>query len=1364
MNWLIYGDILESHVVDSFTNELQKRDQTIHKLPSLTRNHTLIPLEQEQAVWERMKEFLNHHHVDVLFNFRAAELTPNILMYLKQQKIQTMVWFPDDPLLYEICYKHVASYYDLTLHCGDQDVLEFYENALNVKGISFPFWTSSEFFPNVYDNRFASVELGFLGNCHGFARKDRYSLLASLPFKTVIYGKLPKTQDDFAKIHGGYIEDMNKIPSFLASFQIGLNLAQSFKNLEDSPFYYKELEAFKEFFIPSRVIQYAACGIPIINKSSINYSFMPSIINVNTREELIETGTILLNDQTMLNQLSTNIHDEFQTLFDVENRVELLLQIIEQKVSVYKLSSKERANLWKKNKLRTLEEKSMTSQTLNPINLPTVEEQREELRTKKIMAEERYRILHIGRSVFGETDIVNRMKSALENLGHFVFDLNTDDFKKIVHNPERLVGGHGPIEIKLDMIKPILSRFNPQFIICNAGGYTFSEEDSQWLKANGYILIGITLSDPDVITGTKKFAHRFDYHATNALEAIDMYHEVGINNTFHFPFAIDRTFVEAEAVERNDWKADVICIGNAANRQDRNDFMKKLAPHFNVKTYGTGWELPGSFSVKGETFYSAARAGQFHVNFPGTRAGYTNVKVGVFESIANGGILCTEYFDEMKAFFEYDKEIIGYKDADDLRAKIEYYLNNPEEAELMKRRAFDRLINEHLWEARWEQLFTKVRNDIRNEKKLLPRDRYNEISLKPIEKDPVKIIVQGYYGAKNSGDDFILEAISNKVTEKYPESIIMVAGFNRENITLLQGFFSLPRTDVYRMEKFIKEADLVIYGGGGLLNDYTFNNSAGIADFFDSYTHGLTGMGIIPTMANIHNVPVMYFALGVGPLDNPEARKFVRFMSEQIDIITVRDQHSKDLMESIDGVRKQVIQTADPTLTLPYPGKTYAANYFEEHQLNKGDWIVSVSLRAWKDNPADFNLNVAKYLDQLIKKTNATVLFMPFQFASGNADDNKIHNEVLELMEHKEAAHLYEHLGNYDEMLSILGAVDLGVNMRLHGSIMQNLYGVPTIGFNYDDKVKGHYETVNLEDYLLGLEFDIDEAVEKAVYIKNNKSEMEGHIVSKVKEKIPFAELNFEYVYELIEKGLKRDRTVYRNYPRSQSVRELKTKELMNEIKEHKKNALHLRKELAKAKKDAYNQKLRINRIMKSKNKQLPLENLNEQISVDLSKTKISAETKVINNVLVPIPAEELKDSVGIRLAKQNPVKGDFSIASVQLPVTAGSHYQLSMVVHSPYERPRNKGRIQYEILIDGNRVYKEDIAKNGNPNDLTFTFTAQDSKAVVELKLTALKDCEKWSWGNHSKTFISDMTFSKVDKKNRSSFFQKLMNRVSIF
>ncbi|GAE92454.1 hypothetical protein JCM21714_1457 [Gracilibacillus boraciitolerans JCM 21714] len=766
-------------------------------------------------------------------------------------------------------------------------------------------------------------------------------------------------------------------------------------------------------------------------------------------------------------------------------------------------------------------------------NLPSVEEQREELRNRTIEASEFYRILHIGRYAFGKTDIVSRMKQALENLGHTVFDFNTDDFRGVVYNPDRLTGGIGPVEIKLDQLKPILKEFKPQIIICNAGGYTFSEEDSNWLKDLGFILVGITLSDPDVFVGTKKFAHRFDYHATNAIEALNMYKEAGINNTIHFPpFAIDRSFIETEAVARPDWNADVVCIGNAFNREDRNRVMNHLNQSLDVKVYGTGWEIPGAFPVSGEDFFSAARAGKFHINFPATRAGYTNLKIGVFESIANGGILCTEIFEEMEIFFDYGEEIIGYKNEFDLKEKIEYYLAHPEEAENIRRKSFAKLVEKHMWESRWEDLFAYIRQDINQTQSLLNMERYSQIGkLIGQKQKAAKVIIQGYYGALNSGDDLILESISHHIKAQHPNTLIMVAGFNPQAITLKQGFYSLPRTDYYRMDRFIKEADLLIYGGGGLLNDYSFNQSAGVPDFFDSITNGIAGMGILPTIANIHEVPKMYFALGVGPLTNPEARKFAKFLANQMDLITVRDQHSKQLLESIPGVQKEIHQTSDPTYMLQYPGTQLAQEYIKQHHLK--DNLILVSLRDWRDSPEFFEQNIATYLDSVLSESNtSTILFLPYQFGRGKSDDNNIHERVSMLMSKHEDTHIYKHNGKYDEFLSLIGYAQAAISMRLHGSILANRFGVPAIGFNYDEKVMAHYQNMKMEPYLLELDFKLNDATTKYRELIDNRRELVSKLNEAVKQETAKSAKTFDMAVQLLKQGINRHKEIYRFYPR----------------------------------------------------------------------------------------------------------------------------------------------------------------------------------------------------------------------------------------
>ena len=208
-----------------------------------------------------------------------------------------------------------------------------------------------------------------------------------------------------------------------------------------------------------------------------------------------------------------------------------------------------------------------------------------------------------------------------------------------------------------------------------AGGLTFRGEDLERLKANGAVVVGVTLSDPDVFPTVVTYAAGFDFHTTNALDALEMYQRRGVRNTLYFPFGIDRGFVTQVVPHSPDLMADVICLGHS--RPDRHLMMSALAERFNVRTYGRRWELPKSEVVEGMRHVQAGREGRIHVNFPATLAGFTNVKCGVFESVGSGAVLCTRRFPEMERFFEYGTEIIGYADVDDLSEQIEVLAGEP---------------------------------------------------------------------------------------------------------------------------------------------------------------------------------------------------------------------------------------------------------------------------------------------------------------------------------------------------------------------------------------------------------------------------------------------------------------------------------------------------------------------------------------------------------------------------------------------------------------------------------------------------------------------------------------------------------------
>jgi hypothetical protein len=341
MRWLIYGDILSRHAVDSLIDALRAAGQEVAEVPAVSRSHKFGPDPEAEAESRRRIEAALP--ADALFNFRPEELTPRVLEGLRARGVVTAVWFADDPLLYRVCYRHVAEAYDITLHTGRGDVLAFYEKRLEVRGYSFPFWTDDAHYPYTYDPDAAQIEVGFLGNCSGPRRSERYDLLATLPFQVRFYGRLPEDGHDHAGIHGGVL-DREQIPEAIRRFRVAINMSQSFVGIKDR-YSFRALDRFGEFFFPSRLVLYAATGVPTVSLGMAGAGPpFPSVAMAASRSELIEHVRALLDDREGLLAASRQGRREFKACLSAETRVALLLALVG---GSRDHGRQERAELWR---------------------------------------------------------------------------------------------------------------------------------------------------------------------------------------------------------------------------------------------------------------------------------------------------------------------------------------------------------------------------------------------------------------------------------------------------------------------------------------------------------------------------------------------------------------------------------------------------------------------------------------------------------------------------------------------------------------------------------------------------------------------------------------------------------------------------------------------------------------------------------------------------------------------------------------------------------------------------------------------------------------------------------------------------------
>ena len=123
-----------------------------------------------------------------------------------------------------------------------------------------------------------------------------------------------------------------------------------------------------------------------------------------------------------------------------------------------------------------------------------------------------------------------------------------------------------------------------------------------------------------------------------------------------------------------------------------------------VEAYGSGWPNGPLSTEDMVRLYSRSR---INLGFGGV-IGFSDaycLKGRDFEIPMSGGLYLTEHHPELERVYEVGKEIVSYTDFEDLVKKIRHLLENPEEAERIRLRGFERSRRDHSWEMRFEKVF-----------------------------------------------------------------------------------------------------------------------------------------------------------------------------------------------------------------------------------------------------------------------------------------------------------------------------------------------------------------------------------------------------------------------------------------------------------------------------------------------------------------------------------------------------------------------------------------------------------------------------------------------------------------------------------
>ena len=296
------------------------------------------------------------------------------------------------------------------------------------------------------------------------------------------------------------------------------------------------------------------------------------------------------------------------------------------------------------------------------------------------------------------------------------------------------------------------------------------------------------------------------------------------------------------------------------------------------------------------------------------------------------------------------------------------------------------------------------------------------------------VFIFGYYGFKNIGDEAILEAIVEEFREVIPEAQITVLSYNAAETASRYQINAVSRNRFLEVVKSIKNANVVMSGGGSILQDVTSSRSL------------MYYLGII-LLAKLMGKKVAFYGNGFGPILRRSNQWLVRHIINQVDLLTVRDVESRQVMQHL-GIKRPIYVTADAAFTL----KTL--NGPSRERLAESDSKkVGISVRQWK-NKQNYIPMLATCADRLAQE-GYEIFMLPMQTPS----DDAISNEIIQQMQYP--AQIIDTEGDPKKTIDIIAGMDFVIGMRLHSLIFSTIACVPMIGLAYETKITSFLNMVH---------------------------------------------------------------------------------------------------------------------------------------------------------------------------------------------------------------------------------------------------------------------------------------------------------------
>lgn len=319
-----------------------------------------------------------------------------------------------------------------------------------------------------------------------------------------------------------------------------------------------------------------------------------------------------------------------------------------------------------------------------------------------------------------------------------------------------------------------------------------------------------------------------------------------------------------------------------------------------------------------------------------------------------------------------------------------------------------------------------------------------------------KVLVSGYIGFNNFGDEAIFYALSNHL-KKNNFKVSVLCTNTKETQKKYDVDTYYYKSPAAILNAIIKN-DILISGGGSLLQNKTSNFSL----FYYLF---------IILISKLLSKKVIIFAQGIEPIKGKINEFVFKNIIKSSDFVTVRDYRSKLYLEKLN-IKSHLV--SDPIYSL-----------LEEKNISQNKEGLIVQLRATKQINNDFIKNLAFQISKNFKN-RISVLSLQDTYDTEVCiqliKELKLLGVESKLISNESISDTIESINNAEFMIST----------RLHGAIAAHALKTKIFTLNYDEKLKTLTDELNIP--CIDLErYSYDSLNEKLDIFFNSKADYEEY-------------------------------------------------------------------------------------------------------------------------------------------------------------------------------------------------------------------------------------------------------------------------------